>query len=199
MNLHSLRRNLTLPKIIKDLENTIFNISMELFLEKGYKDVDMKMIAQKCGIAVGTLYNYYPNKKELYIATLKESWNSTFNKFEALRSLPLSPREKIEKALLVLYEDIEERKGLGKELLNKNITELNGDPRVLNFKEKLIENMEIAISSLEKKEGFKNDNSINKRLAEIFLLSIPILIEAHKDEKEENTKFLKGILDGFIL
>lgn len=188
-----------MPKIIKDLENTIFNISMELFLEKGYKDVDMKMIAQKCGIAVGTLYNYYPNKKELYIATLKESWNSTFNKFEALRSLPLSPREKIEKALLVLYEDIEERKGLGKELLNKNITELNGDPRVLNFKEKLIENMEIAISSLEKKEGFKNDNSINKRLAEIFLLSIPILIEAHKDEKEENTKFLKGILDGFIL
>ena len=54
---------------------------MELFLENGYEGVDMKMIAKKCSIAVGTLYNYYPNKKELYIAILNESWNDTFKRF----------------------------------------------------------------------------------------------------------------------
>ena len=46
-----------MPKIIKNLEENIFNAAFELFSEYGYQDVDMKMIAKKVGIAVGTLYN----------------------------------------------------------------------------------------------------------------------------------------------
>ncbi|WP_051541805.1 TetR/AcrR family transcriptional regulator [Clostridium lundense] len=187
-----------MPKIIKDLESTIFNISMKLFSEKGYEEVDMKMIAQKCGIAVGTLYNYYPNKKELYIATLKSSWDNTFNKFEELKTLSLSPKEKVGKALLVLYEDIEKRKGLGKELLNKNAKDLSEDIRVLEFREKLIKNLESYISCLEKKDDFKNTTGINEKLAETFLLAIPLIINSHHNEKEENIKFLNGILQAFI-
>ena len=188
-----------MPKIIKDLEKKIFNTSMELFLENGYEGVDMKMIAKKCSIAVGTLYNYYPNKKELYIAILNESWNDTFKRFDKLKTLQLTPREKVEKAILMLYEDIEKRRGLGKELLNKNIKDLIEDARVSEFKKALIKNMEMSISCLEKKEAYKDDNSINIRLAEILLVSIPILIESHRHEKEENIRFLNEMLDGFIL
>lgn len=52
-----------MPKIIKNLEEKIFNNAQKLFCENGYENVDMKTIAENCSIAVGTLYNYFPNKK----------------------------------------------------------------------------------------------------------------------------------------
>lgn len=60
-----------MPKIIKDVEKTIRNCAIELFIEHSYADVDMRMISKKSGIAVGTLYNYYENKKQLYLSILK--------------------------------------------------------------------------------------------------------------------------------
>lgn len=52
-----------MPKIIKNLKEKILISAMELFNDFKYKDVTMSGIAKKTGIAVGTLYNYYPNKK----------------------------------------------------------------------------------------------------------------------------------------
>lgn len=48
----------------------ILNTALELFSEKGYNNVSMQEIAEKSEFAVGTLYNYFANKEELYKALL---------------------------------------------------------------------------------------------------------------------------------
>ena len=35
--------------------------------KKGYYQVTMKMVSQEAGISVGTLYNYYQHKQELFL------------------------------------------------------------------------------------------------------------------------------------
>ena len=49
-----------MPKIIENLEEEIAKISLKLFKENPYQNVSMRKIASEVGIAVGTLYNYYP-------------------------------------------------------------------------------------------------------------------------------------------
>ncbi len=56
-----------MPKIIKDVDKILQNCAMNLFITYGYLNVDMKMISEKSGIAVGTLYHYYENKRKLQV------------------------------------------------------------------------------------------------------------------------------------
>lgn len=56
-----------MPKIIVDAEKKILEAGIELFSNYSFDEVEMKMISQKAGMAVGTLYNYFPNKNILFL------------------------------------------------------------------------------------------------------------------------------------
>jgi len=49
----------------------ILEAGMALFGEKGYHTVSMHDIAEKAGVAVGTLYNFFSSKEELYNALME--------------------------------------------------------------------------------------------------------------------------------
>jgi TetR/AcrR family transcriptional regulator len=46
--------------------------ALDLFSEKGYRNVSMQEIAEKAEFAIGTLYNFFRNKEHLYKALIKE-------------------------------------------------------------------------------------------------------------------------------
>lgn len=50
-----------------DKKTDIFQAARELFYTKGFKDTNISEIAKAAGIAVGTFYNYYPSKEELFL------------------------------------------------------------------------------------------------------------------------------------
>lgn len=122
-----------MPKVINDIEKNIFNAAMELFGDLGYDTVDMKMIANRAGIAVGTLYNYYPNKMQLYLDVLEFSWDDTLKKIDENSKSDISPESKIRKYLEVLYDDIEDRKGLGSEIAKVKNIDINKESKNLPF------------------------------------------------------------------
>lgn len=186
-----------MPKIIKDVKDNIFEAAVSLFSQNEYDQVDMKMIAQESGIAVGTLYNYYENKKELYIEILRTNWEQTFAKLSEIDERHISPKQKLKKCIEQLYTDMENRKGFGKELLMANNSELNKDERIVEFKKALIINLEKHISSIDKPEKY-GGQSIDKKIAEVLLLTIILLIEAHPQEKTENIEFMIDMLNSFI-
>lgn len=108
-----------MPKIIKNIEEKILNSANDLFQKNGYDGVDMKEIAKKTGIAVGTLYNYFPNKKQLFLKVLDLNWQKTFVSLEKIINLDLFPKEKLKKLLEKLYEDMSEREVIIQEFLGK--------------------------------------------------------------------------------
>ncbi|MFL0266875.1 TetR/AcrR family transcriptional regulator [Candidatus Clostridium radicumherbarum] len=179
-----------MPKIIKDVEKTIRNSAVELFIEHSYTDVDMKMISKKSGVAVGTLYNYYGNKKQLYLSILKESWQNTFNKLDVISELAISSREKLRKFISTLYEDIQERNGLGKILINTSADELKEDKEIKDLKGILILKVENFLYNLDKVDNLSICSNINTKLTESLLITTLVMYELHPKDKEENITFL---------
>lgn len=179
-----------MPKIIKDIEKTIRNCAIELFVELSYTNVDMKMISKKSGVAVGTIYNYYKNKKQLYLSILKESWQNTFNKLDAINELTISSGEKLRKFISTLYEDVEVRNGLGKALIDTSVIELKDDKEINSLKNNLILRVENLFNCTNKVATLNKCSSIDTRLAESLLASTLIMLEIHPNDKEDNINFL---------
>lgn len=51
----------------------ILEAAKHLFIEEGYDKVSMNKIAEKAMVGTGTIYNYYKNKSEVFIAAIKEN------------------------------------------------------------------------------------------------------------------------------
>ena len=44
----------------------------------GYENLSIRNVAKKCDISVGTIYNYYPTKKELVMDLMSGYWDEYF-------------------------------------------------------------------------------------------------------------------------
>lgn len=184
-----------MPKIIKNLQEKIFEGAKELFYENGYEGVDMKAIAKKCGIAVGTLYNYYSNKDTLYIHVFEKSWQGTFDKLKDLKNNKISDEDKIKKFIIIVYDDIKNRHGIGSEI--EKLEKYRND-KLLDFREKIILNLIEVIEPIKKINSFNEDEFIEKRLIYILLCNITVLIKAFPDNREDNLKYLYHMLNSFM-
>ncbi len=45
---------------------SILNAAKKLFSEKGYAATGLREIAETAGVSIGNIYNYFPNKKEIF-------------------------------------------------------------------------------------------------------------------------------------
>ncbi len=45
----------------------LFNVARERFIQKGFKKTSISEITQKAGVAVGTFYNFYSSKEEVFM------------------------------------------------------------------------------------------------------------------------------------
>ncbi|GAA0124602.1 TetR/AcrR family transcriptional regulator [Clostridium sp. CTA-19] len=109
----------------KDVESSIVNCAKDLFIQRGYEKVDMKLIAKKCNLPIGTVFNYFPNKSKIFIKLLEDSWNYTFNKIKKLNSLDTNSR--MDKLIEILYDDMCSRKAFNTESINLDLLEKQND------------------------------------------------------------------------
>lgn len=196
-----------MPKIMKDIEKKILNSAIELFKEKGYESADMRTIAKENKIAVGTLYNYFSSKKQLFRRALEESWKDTLSRLEKIVESEDDFKERIVMYVRELYYGLISRNGLGKELIlielfdsvketvpyeNKENTALK---KLENIFFRLVKNLEDLI-----KEG-SNNSSINitkgeeRRFAIMLVATTKDMIIQYPDEGEKNIEFIKQIIN----
>ncbi len=74
-----------MPKNLENIKEDIIQTTRELIVEKGYNQLNIREIARKCGIATGTLYNYFKSKQAIISALLDEDWK-TFHSFMISRN-----------------------------------------------------------------------------------------------------------------
>ena len=58
----------------------IMRVSRKIVSEKGLPALNMRTLAKECGIALGTLYNYYSDKDELVVAAIESVWQDILEK-----------------------------------------------------------------------------------------------------------------------
>ena len=88
-----------MPKIIDGLQASILSSARRLLFEKGYTRFTLRAVAADCSIAVGTIYNYFPNKLMLVASVMAEDW---YGALEEIQGGIKSARE-LREGLYALY------------------------------------------------------------------------------------------------
>ncbi|MCY6355132.1 TetR/AcrR family transcriptional regulator [Clostridium sp. ZS2-4] len=185
-----------MPKIIEDIETKILNAAYELFCECGWQNTDMRKIAAKAGIGVGTLYNYYENKNQLLINVFKLSWQNTVIKLENAMKIQSEPKEKINLFMEILHDGLNSRRNIGR-LLRNNASEREFEIMIdmrKEFSDKLVKMMHEIMAELKAKHGLRIREDMEYRFSEAFVILMTIENFIYKDEKEENIRFINELL-----
>lgn len=59
--------------------DTILTVCREFVRENGLNSLNMRTIAAKCNISVGSIYNYFPSKDDLTTAVVENIWQNIFH------------------------------------------------------------------------------------------------------------------------
>jgi AcrR family transcriptional regulator len=81
---HKKERDVTMPKIIENPQAIILEHAGRILEEQGYEALSMRAIAKSCGIATGTIYNYFPTKRELLLQMMTDYWEMHFTVIDNL-------------------------------------------------------------------------------------------------------------------
>jgi AcrR family transcriptional regulator len=73
-----------LPRIIEDPRELILSEAKKILENEGYSQISIRRVAKECGIAVGTIYNYFPTKKGLIIEMMTDFWEEYFCDIEPI-------------------------------------------------------------------------------------------------------------------
>jgi AcrR family transcriptional regulator len=75
-----------MPRAIEHAKADILGTTRRLMAEQGYAHLNMRAVAAECGIATGTLYNYYPSKDDIVYAVMLEDWEILLTELDARSS-----------------------------------------------------------------------------------------------------------------
>jgi len=194
-----------MPKIIENLEEEIAKTSLKLFKENPYQNVSMRKIASEVGIAVGTLYNYYPNKWKLYIGVFEESWKETYQILKM--NCKKNEADYLKNYIEVLYSEMKKKKSIVRELYRYIMNDLEMDEaeqkekfKRIRFPRVVINQIyELFIMILEKEFEIKleKDNQDLYRLFAVLQTNIPLLHQNFEKE-EQNIDFLYDLLNSYF-
>ncbi len=76
----------------------ILEAAKEVFFRDGFTAANLDEVAEKAGVAKGTLYRYFDNKAELYVAILSHNGRIFEEKLRGVLSPSLPPMEKLRRA-----------------------------------------------------------------------------------------------------
>ncbi|PUU88603.1 MAG: TetR-family transcriptional regulator [Halanaerobium sp.] len=197
---------ISMPKIIENLEEEIAQTALELFRDNPYQNVSMRKIASEVGIAVGTLYNYYPNKWELYIGVFEESWRETYQVLK--KSCQQSEQNYLQGYLELITEEMAAKKSIVRELFRYIMNDLEiGEEEQkqkfnrIRFPKVLINQIYELFVNILKKEfelELNKDDSNLYRLFTMIQTDIPLLDQNFAD-KSDNIQFLYQIISSYVV
>ena len=152
--------------------------------EKGLKALSMRAVAGECGIALGTLYNYFSNKEELLIAAIASVWEDIFRLADKDETTPpLTFPEYVEK----LFTNVSERFREYPDFFTAHSAAVasSGKGKAKNEMENCTEKIKTALLSVLHKDNSVNhkafcDGLSEKGFVELVLDSIILLLMQQK-------------------
>ncbi|HEY6421015.1 MAG TPA: TetR/AcrR family transcriptional regulator [Candidatus Binataceae bacterium] len=137
----------------QDRAQRIVQAAEKLFARKGYRDVAMEDVADRAGLAVGTIYNYFPSKSALLLAIVRRETESLLARGRKILDNP--PRDPVAAASAfteIFLEDLtRDDRRLWRELFGAAIAEpstlgrrlFDGDAQLVSQLASLLEHYRI--------------------------------------------------------
>ena len=81
-----------MPKIIENLEARLIEEAKKQIEESGYGTMTIRSVAARCGVGVGTVYNYFPSKEDLVAKHVLDDWKQCITAIQAVSTYTEHPR-----------------------------------------------------------------------------------------------------------
>jgi len=143
-------------------KNKIIEAGTQLFTEKGYHNTNTAEIAAKAGVATGTVYSYFKDKKAILMEVLGyylESLMQPLYNFSNIETITYGFKKTIEKLFEISLEMHRKDKKLHEELMALSAT----DKDVGDFFHKFEEDCVIKFAEILKSLGFEIEN-LNEKI-----------------------------------
>lgn len=181
-----------MARIIENPKKLILSKSKEILYQEGYNKFNMRNVARECRIALGTIYNYYPTKKELLIDMMAEYWQDfLFNTRDAINSDSCF-YEKIR----TIFEDLDSFLRTFKDVWLK--PELYGNPDLIEYgakKEDIYLNRFILlIEEAVKKENISKTNLSPHDIAKFIAVNMITVVQMPAYKYSDFENILREIL-----
>ncbi len=85
-----------MPKNLNNVKEDILLVTRQLLKETGYSNLSIRNIAAKCGVASGTVYNYYKSKNEIIAEILNNEWSLMLRRIDQQTKSALKAIDKLE-------------------------------------------------------------------------------------------------------
>ncbi len=93
-----------------NVKNKILESALNVFIEKGFYKARIEDIAKKAGIAKGTVYLYFKNKKELFFSSIINEFEKFYSKMKKILKKEKEPEKKLKKILYLFYENLKKKR-----------------------------------------------------------------------------------------
>ena len=186
------------PKSRKEKEqeersNYILAMAEELFSEHGYESTSMAMIAEKSEFSVGTVYNFFPSKSNIYSELLMRKMTEMIDVVQKIVESKAAPIEKL-KMIFEFHVEMTKKNIQFFKIYYSEVDSFrclcatsNIGKRVENLHHKIVEPLEKIIHDAQKKLSLRSDISAKKILLNFRLISKVYLQLAIIDPDEFNS------------
>ncbi len=92
-----------MPKTLTNVKEDILAVTRQMIKENGYSELNIRNIASRCGVATGTVYNYYSSKDEIITEILLTEWKLMLRRIDQNSKTSASP---LIERLEVIYKEL---------------------------------------------------------------------------------------------
>lgn len=85
----------------------ILDVSLELFRDKGFRQTTMRDVSKQVGIALGTIYNYFPTKENIPLFFFEQALERVQQRFPEERTAEMAFEEEIFLLIALQLEEVE--------------------------------------------------------------------------------------------
>jgi len=83
------------PSEIESIKEQILEQALDLMSRKGFDGFSMRSLGSRLGVSAKTIYNYYQNKDDLYLAILTHGFAKLYERFQTAFSSHPDPQKRL--------------------------------------------------------------------------------------------------------
>lgn len=175
------------------LRSNLLNLARNIADEKGIDAINIRAIANKAGVATGTVYNYFSNKDEILLALTEEYWKQTLIEMKS-RITADSFCEQLQEMFDFLRKQIDQ--SAGKLMSSLGNMEAAAQERMLSMQSELVSDLILYLEQDNKiREDIWNDTFTKKQFAQFIMMNMIMLLKIKTPDFEFFIKIIKGIIE----
>lgn len=155
-----------MPKIIAHLKEDLIASARKLIAENGFDALSMKGLAEENDVAVGTIYNYFPDKNAILVTLIVEDWGIVERDCRA----EIESSSTLEEGIRKLFDEFNEFSSSHQDLFSHFTT--NGNAAYYASYRSFVEEGAELLKVLTKRFGVFDETKDYKMIASLFSYAI---------------------------